>query len=129
MDHDATSGRPPFKVTGATLDVLEALLHGSGEVHGFRVAQLTGRPTGSVYPILMRLENAGWVDSRWESVHELENRPRRRFYVLTEDGRSKARALLLARRPALDGTPPGELRIRAKIRSLWTRLRPAAALV
>ncbi|MET7766915.1 helix-turn-helix transcriptional regulator [Streptomyces sp. NPDC005393] len=89
---------PPFKITSATLDVLEALLGGGGEMHGFAVAKAAARPTGSVYPILARLEQAGWLESDWEAENPEAGRPRRRFYRLTGDGASSARSLLLERR-------------------------------
>jgi DNA-binding PadR family transcriptional regulator len=48
---------------------------------------------GTLYPILMRLEEAGWLGSRWEEVdpHEV-GRPRRRLYRFTAVGARKARA-------------------------------------
>ncbi|MBY8850782.1 PadR family transcriptional regulator [Saccharothrix sp. MB29] len=45
----------------------------------------TGRPSGSVYPLLDRLERAGWVTSTWDDDAERRG-PRRRVYVLTPDG-------------------------------------------
>ncbi|MGW9370373.1 hypothetical protein ACWGVR_10200 [Streptomyces xanthophaeus] len=47
------------KVTQATLDVMEALLVSEEGVHGYAIAQATKKPTGSVYPVLARLESAG----------------------------------------------------------------------
>lgn len=90
--------KTPFKVTGATLDVLEALLAHGDELHGFAIARAAGKPTGSVYPILFRLEQAGWVESRWETEHPEEGRPRRRFYRLSGAGLPSARAIVIERR-------------------------------
>ena len=57
-----------FRVTDATLDVLgEVLLDGDDELYGLKIAKAAGRPTGSVFPILGRLEQMGWVVSEWES--------------------------------------------------------------
>ncbi|MFJ8348972.1 PadR family transcriptional regulator [Streptomyces sp. NPDC094153] len=89
--------KTPFKITGATLDVLEVLILGD-ELHGFAVAKAAGKPTGSVYPILLRLEEAGWVESRWETEHPETGRPRRRFYKLTADGITSAQAIVKERR-------------------------------
>ncbi|MEE1761189.1 PadR family transcriptional regulator [Streptomyces sp. SP18BB07] len=89
--------KTPFRITGATLDVLEVLLSAE-ELHGFAVAKAAGKPTGSVYPILLRLEEAGWVESRWETEHPDAGRPRRRFYQLTADGMASARAIIKERR-------------------------------
>ncbi|MCU6482712.1 DNA-binding PadR family transcriptional regulator [Arthrobacter silviterrae] len=76
------------RITGATVDVLEALL-ASRDQWGLLIIKETGRPPGTVYPILDRLESAGWVTSAWESSSERPG-PRRRFYALTADGRAAA---------------------------------------
>lgn len=82
------------RVTPATLDVLEALLGSSDSVWGLRIVTLTGRPAGSVYPILERLERTGWVESAWEDDPQRSG-PRRRLYRLTADGAEAARALVV----------------------------------
>jgi PadR family transcriptional regulator, regulatory protein PadR len=88
------------RVTSATLDVLEALMGPDEELYGLKIAQNAGRKAGSVYPILARLEEAGWVESSWESEERDERGPRRRFYRLSPDGLAAARALLIERRGA-----------------------------
>ncbi|MER8066954.1 MULTISPECIES: PadR family transcriptional regulator [Streptomyces] len=93
--------RTPFRITSATLDVLEAFLVSGEELHGFAVAKAAGKPTGSIYPILARLEQAGWLDSHWEAEHPAEGRPRRRFYMLTPTGAEQARSIVLERRGQL----------------------------
>ncbi|MGE5055428.1 MAG: PadR family transcriptional regulator [Acidobacteriota bacterium] len=48
--------------------------------------------SGTLYPILLRLEQAGWVESYWESATPQElGRPRRRFYQLTAVGARTAK--------------------------------------
>jgi PadR family transcriptional regulator, regulatory protein PadR len=87
------------RITPAILDVLEVLIGAADEVHGFALAKAAHRPTGSVYLILSRLEEAGWVESNWEQVNgQNEGRPRRRFYRLTPDGFAAARQTLTERR-------------------------------
>jgi DNA-binding PadR family transcriptional regulator len=88
-------------VTPATLDVLEALMGPDEELYGLMIAQNAGRKAGSVYPILARLEEAGWVESCWEREERAERGPRRRFYRLSPDGLAAARALLIDRRGAV----------------------------
>lgn len=61
------------------------------ELYGLRIAQNAGRKAGSVYPILARLEEAGWVESSWEREERGERGPRRRFYRLVPDGLAAAR--------------------------------------
>ena len=55
-----------------------------------RVAKLR---SGTLYPTLLRLERAGWLESHWEAAepHEL-GRPRRRYYKLSALGARNARA-------------------------------------
>jgi DNA-binding PadR family transcriptional regulator len=88
------------RVTPATLDVLEVFLGPDADLYGFKIAQAAGRKTGVVYPILGRLEEAGWVESFWERAEKSDRGPRRRFYRLSPDGLAAARELLLTRRGA-----------------------------
>ncbi|MGA8116002.1 MAG: PadR family transcriptional regulator [Actinocatenispora sp.] len=78
------------RVTAATVDVLNALLDQPAPTWGLQVIKATGRPPGTVYPILERLERAGWVVSRWDDDGERRG-PRRRIYVLTDGGVQSAR--------------------------------------
>jgi DNA-binding PadR family transcriptional regulator len=89
------------RVTPATLDVLEALMGPDEELYGLKIAQNASRKAGSVYPILARLEEAGWVESSWEREERDERGPRRRFYRLSPEGLGAARALLIERRGAV----------------------------
>jgi DNA-binding PadR family transcriptional regulator len=52
----------------------------------------TGLPSGTVYPILRRLDAEGCVRSKWEKdgVARKEQRPPRRYYELTAAGRQFA---------------------------------------
>lgn len=51
--------------------------------------------SGTVYPILLRLEQAGWLESEWETADPvLLSRPRRRLYRLTGLGIGRASAAL-----------------------------------
>jgi PadR family transcriptional regulator PadR len=85
-------------VTGATLDVLQVLLQATELTWGLQIIAVAKRPAGSVYPILARLEDRGWLTSAWE---EGDRRgPRRRLYALTDEARPAARALLAERRAA-----------------------------
>lgn len=83
-----------------TLLVLQALRAGPDESYGQRLCESAGLASGTVHPILARLEVAGWVTSRWEDADPVaEGRPRRRYYRLTDAGADQAgRALAAARR-------------------------------
>lgn len=95
----------PRHLTSATALVLDALARGSR--HGFDILDATGLPSGSVYPILRRLEHDGLASSRWESarIAQQEQRPPRRYYQLTPDGEAlledaRARFPILSALPA-----------------------------
>ena len=79
-----------MRLTYPTTLVLQALLQ--HHHHGFDIMDATGLPSGTVYPILRRLEAEGCVRSRWEKDGEArkEQRPPRRYYELTSHGRSVA---------------------------------------
>jgi PadR family transcriptional regulator, regulatory protein PadR len=85
---------PLARITPATIDVLSVLLT-DGLCWGLRVIKESGRPAGSVYPILERLESIGWVESSWEDDTDRQG-PRRRYYELTEGGLPAARATVAA---------------------------------
>lgn len=87
-----------LRATDATLDVLEALLGPDDELYGLKIAKMIERPTGSVFPILARLEDLGWVVSEWEQGDPGLRGPRRRFYRLSPDGVAGARTMLDGRR-------------------------------
>ena len=76
-----------MRITYPTSLVLQALLQ--GHHHGFDVIDATGLPSGTVYPILRRLDAEALVRSRWEKegVARREQRPPRRYYELTPSGR------------------------------------------
>lgn len=66
------------------------------EWYGREVVGATGLPEGTVYPMLARLERAGWLAVRHESRAEraAQQRPARRYLTLTEFGVARARAAL-----------------------------------
>lgn len=91
----------PRPLSAATALVLDALDRGFR--HGFDILDATGLPSGTVYPILRRLEQDGLARSRWEpgKVAQQEQRPPRRYYLLTPAGtvlvaEARARFPLLA---------------------------------
>jgi PadR family transcriptional regulator PadR len=75
-----------------TLRVLEAFLENPVEqLSGSDVRQRCHIASGTLYPILLRLEGAGWLVSRWESIDpSVAGRPRRRLYRLTSTGLKRA---------------------------------------
>jgi PadR family transcriptional regulator PadR len=61
----------------------------SGYLYGFDIIDITGLPGGTVYPALRRLEEAGYLTSKWEhpKISQAEPRPARKYYELTRAGR------------------------------------------
>ena len=82
------------QMTTQTLKVLMTLMGAeTGELSGAEVGRIAKLQSGTLYPILMRLETCGWLESRWETDDPRElGRPRRRFYKVTGIGATRARA-------------------------------------
>jgi PadR family transcriptional regulator PadR len=102
--------RPTLQV----LTVLRLLLdHPTAAHYGLELSKRAGLATGTIYPILTRLEQAGWVVSGWEaSDPTVVGRPRRRLYWLTQQGAEKATAAVEEGAQALSSEqrPPAGLR-------------------
>jgi DNA-binding PadR family transcriptional regulator len=83
-----------MNLTYPTTLVLQALANGFS--HGFDVIDATGLASGTVYPILRRLESEKLVSARWEnvSIAREEQRPPRRYYELTAAGQEVLEAAL-----------------------------------
>lgn len=88
------SGSP--RMTQSTQQVLRAMLLDPGqEMYGVEIGSAAALPSGTVHPILARLEGLGWLESRWEDVDPSEEgRPARRYYRLTPTGVVAARDAL-----------------------------------
>ena len=81
------------RITTQTIKVLAMLMSPTqDEMSGAEIGRATKLASGTLYPILLRLEEAGWVESRWETEEPQElGRPRRRFYQITGVGMRKTR--------------------------------------
>jgi len=81
------------RMTLQTQRVLAAMLENPlGQHYGLELSRRLVLPTGSIYPILARLERAGWVSSRWEEIDPVATGRRpRRYYHLTGTGAEQAR--------------------------------------
>jgi DNA-binding PadR family transcriptional regulator len=84
------------QLTIQTLRVLAAMLERPhDEWYGLELLQETGLKSGTMYPLLARLEGEDWIESRNEEVDPRhKGRPRRRLYHFTEHGLPAARAAL-----------------------------------
>ncbi|MFW5415047.1 helix-turn-helix transcriptional regulator [Nocardiopsis sp. CNT-189] len=82
-----------IKITTTTAAVLRAFLDDLDKPrYGFDLMRDTGLSSGTLYPILARLQRAGWLAAEFENIDEqAEGRPARRFYTMTPDGAERAR--------------------------------------
>jgi DNA-binding PadR family transcriptional regulator len=96
----------PSRLTYPTALVLHAVAEGFR--YGFDIIEVTGLASGTVYPILRRLEEAGLLRSRWEAVQTArdDQRPPRRYYQVTGAGAALSRDVL-GRYPGLAGALAG----------------------
>ena len=91
------------RLTYPTALVLHAVA--SGFRYGFDIIEASGLASGTVYPILRRLEESGLLRSRWEAVQTArdDQRPPRRYYQITGSGAELAQHAI-DRYPGLAGT-------------------------
>ncbi|WAZ20148.1 helix-turn-helix transcriptional regulator [Streptomyces cinnabarinus] len=88
-----------IRLTKPTIAVLETLISATDDAPawGLSICRDADLGPGTVYPILDRLAERGWVASREETAPH-PGRPARRFYELTGTGRLQANQALEARR-------------------------------
>jgi DNA-binding PadR family transcriptional regulator len=96
------------RLTRPTRVILEFLLDRSRAneaTWGFEIASKTDLKGGTVYPVLSRLSEEGWIESYWEDNVDARRGPRRRMYQLTSAGAAQAVQLLDARPALAKGEP------------------------
>jgi DNA-binding PadR family transcriptional regulator len=76
------------RLTHITALILQAV--DSGFVYGFSIMEMTGLPSGTVYPAMRRMEADQLIRSRWErqEIADREERPPRKYYQLTSTGKT-----------------------------------------
>jgi len=83
---------PKAEVLQGTLDLIVLkTLESMGPLHGYGIAVRIGQISeallrlnqGTLYPALLRLEQRGWISSKWGTS---ENNRRAKFYSLTKSG-------------------------------------------
>jgi PadR family transcriptional regulator PadR len=86
---------PRGEVLQGTLDLIVLqTLHAMGPLHGYGIAQRVQQVSedllklnqGTLYPALLRLEQRGWIASKWGAS---ENNRKAKFYSLTRAGRKQ----------------------------------------
>lgn len=100
-----------LRTSKQTLKLLAALTGSPSSWHyGYALSRETGLLSGTLYPILMRLEARGWLETRWETPPP-GGRPPRHMYRLTPGGRASAVK-------ALAETPKRVVRLSARLQGL-----------
>jgi PadR family transcriptional regulator PadR len=84
-----------LRASKQTLKLLAALTAKATSWHyGYALSRETGLQSGTLYPILMRLEERGWLETQWEAPQDLPEkrggRPPRHMYRLTSGGQAWA---------------------------------------
>jgi DNA-binding PadR family transcriptional regulator len=76
------------RLTHITALILKAI--DSGFVYGFSIMEMTGLPSGTIYPAMRRMEEDQLIRSRWErqAIADREQRPPRKYYQLTISGKA-----------------------------------------
>ena len=82
-----------LRITQPTLAVLEVLLAEEQGTWGLNISEVTGLKPGTVYPILTRLEDSGWVISFWET-EITRDAPKRKYFLLMAHMRQAAEKLI-----------------------------------
>lgn len=95
------------KLSHTTAIILQAI--NAGFIYGFSIMEMTGLPSGTVYPAMRRLERDELIRSHWErqSIADAEQRPPRKYYRLTATGRATLEASR-KRYPLLERLIPSE---------------------
>jgi PadR family transcriptional regulator, regulatory protein PadR len=77
-----------LRITAAVAKVVAAFLTDpAADRYGLDLIRTTALPSGTLYPVLVRLERAGWLTKAWEEIDPtVAGRPARRYYRLTPDG-------------------------------------------
>lgn len=86
----------PVRMTGPTLTVLRFFMDDIAKPQsGAAIHLATKIGSGTLYPLLLRLESVGWLSSEWEDIEpSQQGRPRRRYYSITGQGQQAAREAL-----------------------------------
>lgn len=85
--------RPPRYSPAAHLVLQHCLAAPTRWFHGYTLIQQLGLSSGTLYPVLMRLAEGGWLDTAWEAARRA-GRPPRHLYRLANGATSDARALV-----------------------------------
>lgn len=85
-----TRSRAPSPQTRAVLEAL--MVQPQAWRYGYDLSKETGLKSGTLYPLLMRLSDQGWLEAEWRAPQQ-PGRPPRHAYRLTAEGLAMANSL------------------------------------
>ena len=93
----------PIRITVPFTKVLSTFVsHSKQQYSGADICRQTGLKSGTVYPMLLKMAENGWLKDEWEKVDPKKvGRPKRRMYLLTEKGYSQGHKILIKHFPNL----------------------------
>ena len=94
--------------SAATLKILNSLAAAPNGLHGYALMQASSLASGTLYPILKRLTDRGWLEKHWESGEDVTGPPRR-IYTLTALGRTELKSYSSAEPVGIVSTTTGSL--------------------
>jgi DNA-binding PadR family transcriptional regulator len=99
---------PDVKLTRPLERVLRVLIADPAASHyGYDLMKAARLPSGTLYPMLARLQQEGMVESHWEDQRpDAGGRPPRKYYRLTAEGARVARLELAHATPPASRTRP-----------------------
>jgi DNA-binding PadR family transcriptional regulator len=117
-----------IRMTPAIGRVLKAFLDDpAAKRYGFEIMQITGMTSGSLYPTLAKVEQAGWIRGEREPIDPREEgRPARRYYMLTAEGATTGAAALAEFSQQFRPTPKSG--VLEQFRDATCRPRPAGGI-
>lgn len=83
---------PRTRALSASARTVLAIIADAGQrwVHGYDLCRQAGIKSGTLYPLLIRLEAQGYLEAEWQAPTE-SGRPPRHAYRLTAAGQQLAR--------------------------------------
>jgi PadR family transcriptional regulator, regulatory protein PadR len=106
--------RRPDRITPVARDILHAILAPQDEYGAWEIASRAHRCSSRLYPELARLEEYGWITSRWDPDSPNEDRCRSRVYRITAEGIART------------GAAPGRRRVWVRVVTAIRALVPVA---
>jgi DNA-binding PadR family transcriptional regulator len=88
MTNDVQVSMPMLKVLRVMVD------QPLKQMYGLELMKAAEIKSGTLYPLLARLTQAGWLEAEWEQHDPDAGRPPRKFYRLSKDGMARARTTL-----------------------------------